>query len=67
MELQHNIESAHFVVFIITFTHRRCAPACNLEQLSRTAAPEQPHFSRQIAQYVITPRRQPQYSRTPQN
>ena len=67
MELQRNIQSAHFVMFFIIFTHRRCAPACNLEHLSWTAEPERPHYSRQMAQYAIKPWRQLQSSRTPQN
>jgi len=67
MELQHDIESAHFVVSFIIFTHNRYAPACNLEQLSWTAAPERPRYSRRMAQYVIKTRRQLQSSRTPQN
>ena len=49
------------------FSHRRCAPTCNLEQLSWTAALERPYYSRQMAQYTIKTRRQLQSSRTPQN
>ena len=67
IEVQHDIESAHFVVSFIIFTHERYAPACSLEQLSWTAVPEWPHYSRRMAQYAIKPRRQLQSSRTPQN
>jgi len=49
--LQHDIDSVNFVVsLIIFFSHRRCAPACNLKQLSWTALSERPHYSRRMTQ-----------------